>query len=85
MSENYVVENLFGGNDFFEIPEYQRAYSWETPQWEQFIDDLKNVKEKYYLGHFLFEEGTDRLLVIDGQQRLTYNTSHIIKSIICNF
>ena len=71
MSENYVVENLIGGNDFFEIPEYQRAYSWEMPQWEQFIDDLKNVKEKYYLGHFLFEEGTDRLLVIDGQQRIT--------------
>ena len=22
MSENYVVENLIGGNDFFEIPEY---------------------------------------------------------------
>ena len=71
MSENYVVENLIGGNDFFEIPEYQRAYSWEESQWEQFIDDLKNVKEKYYLGHFLFEEGADRLLVIDGQQRIT--------------
>ena len=71
MSENYVVENLIGGNDFFEIPEYQRAYSWEMPQWKQFIDDLKNVKEKYYLGHFLFEEGNDRLLVIDGQQRIT--------------
>ena len=55
MSENYVVENLIGENDFFEIPEYQRAYSWEMPQWEQFIDDLKNVQEKYYLGHFLFE------------------------------
>ena len=71
MSENYVVKNLIGGNDFFEIPEYQRAYSWEMPQWEQFIDDLKNVKEKYYLGHFLFEESADRLLVIDGQQRIT--------------
>ena len=71
MSENYVVENLIGGNNFFEIPEYQRAYSWEESQWAQFIDDLKNVQEKYYLGHFLFEEGADRLLVIDGQQRLT--------------
>ena len=71
MSENYVVENLINGNNFFEIPEYQRAYSWEESQWAQFIDDLKNVQEKYYLGHFLFEEGADRLLVIDGQQRLT--------------
>ena len=40
MSENYVVENLIGGNNFFEIPEYQRAYSWEEAQWAQFIDDM---------------------------------------------
>ena len=70
MSENYIVGKWFR-SEFFEIPEYQRAYSWEEHQWKQFLDDLKNVKEKYYLGHFLFEEGNDRLLVIDGQQRIT--------------
>ena len=53
MSENDTLEKLIYGGTF-EIPEYQRAYSWEKPQWEQFIDDLKNVQEKYYLGHFLF-------------------------------
>ena len=58
------------------VPSYQRAYSWEKPQWQQLIDDLKDSEGNYYLGHFLFEhpEGekdADRLLVIDGQQRLT--------------
>ena len=70
MSENDTLEKLIYRGTF-EIPEYQRAYSWEKPQWEQFIDDLKNVQEKYYLGHFLFEDGEDCYQVIDGQQRLT--------------
>lgn len=70
MSENDTLEKLIYGGSF-EIPEYQRAYSWEKPQWEQFIEDLQNVQEKYYLGHFLFEDGEDCYQVIDGQQRLT--------------
>ena len=70
MSENYTLEKLIYGGTF-EIPEYQRAYSWEKPQWEQFVEDLQNVQEKYYLGHFLFEDGEDCYQVIDGQQRLT--------------
>ena len=58
------------------VPSYQRAYSWEKAQWQQLIDDLKESEGNYYLGHFLFEhpEGetdSDKLLVIDGQQRLT--------------
>ena len=58
------------------VPSYQRAYSWEKTQWQQLIDDLKDSEGNYYLGHFLFEhpedeKDPDKLLVIDGQQRLT--------------
>ena len=56
------------------VPSYQRPYSWEKNQWQPLIDDLKDSEGDYYLGHFLFEhpeKDTDRLLVIDGQQRLT--------------
>lgn len=57
----------------YEIPSYQRAYSWEDEQLIQFLDDLREAQSQYYLGHFLFEKGDDdgRLLVVDGQQRLT--------------
>lgn len=59
----------------YEIPSYQRAYSWEEPQLEQFIQDLKETQSQYYLGHFIFEnpEAADisTLHVVDGQQRLT--------------
>ena len=73
MSKNdETLSRLFGDESIhFEIPEYQRAYSWEKEEWSQFIQDLKDATYGYYLGHFLFETDNDRLLVIDGQQRLT--------------
>ena len=66
------------------VPNYQRAYSWETDltdksqkQVNTFLTDLQNyVNSKssspYYLGHFLLEErNTYEYGLIDGQQRLT--------------
>ena len=67
------VKALFYRDVRYVIPSYQRAYSWEGQQREQFIEDLRDVSDKYYLGHFLFEK-TDNgsvLCLIDGQQRLT--------------
>ena len=73
--EHNTIGKLFNWkNRVFEIPSYQRAYSWEEKQISQFIEDLKNADIQYYLGHFLFEkkENNDNiLLIIDGQQRLT--------------
>ena len=68
-----TINKLFDSkNRKFEIPSYQRAFSWEEKQINQFIEDLKNAKNLYYLGHFLFEEKEENtLFVIDGQQRLT--------------
>lgn len=70
MSEYLTIQRMFKANKF-EIPSYQRAYSWETPQLKQFVADLLEAREKYYMGHFLFESSGDTLLVIDGQQRIT--------------
>ena len=70
MSEYLTIQRMFKANKF-EIPSYQRAYSWETPQLKQFVADLLEAREKYYMGHFLFENSGDTLLVIDGQQRIT--------------
>lgn len=70
-----TISKLFDSkNRRVEIPSYQRAYSWEGKQINQFLEDLRNADSHYYLGHFLFEvkEGEENtLLVIDGQQRLT--------------
>lgn len=60
-------------NVSYVIPSYQRAYSWEKQQREQFIEDIRDVTDTYYLGHFLFEtpEDDSKMYLIDGQQRLT--------------
>lgn len=71
--ESLTIQKLFDAkNRQFEIPAYQRSYSWESKQINQFIEDLKNASSQYYLGHFLFESSSNNtLLIIDGQQRLT--------------
>lgn len=67
------------------VPDYQRAYSWDTSskdtttknQVNTFLADLEdylksNVQTPYYFGHFLYEKiGNSEFAIIDGQQRLT--------------
>ncbi len=71
--EDINIQSLFSTASQFVIPSYQRAYSWGANQREQFIQDLRDAVDRYYLGHFLFEkaEGNEGISLIDGQQRLT--------------
>jgi uncharacterized protein with ParB-like and HNH nuclease domain/predicted transport protein len=71
------------GTKQFIIPIYQRTYSWTIPECQQLWDDIKHAAENDSVtGHFVgsvvyIEKGlyqissVPRLLVIDGQQRLT--------------
>ena len=65
------------------IPRYQREYSWELEQLEEFWNDIKGqilfedsvyITQDYFIGSLVLvgddEKGTD-FLVVDGQQRLT--------------
>ena len=71
------VIDLFEKFDYIKVPDYQRAYSWDDTQIEQFLLDIKEYLDKdinYYIGHFLFEKNKDNEkigYIIDGQQRLT--------------
>ncbi|MDX9988049.1 DUF262 domain-containing HNH endonuclease family protein [Thiothrix unzii] len=61
---------------FFEIPVYQRAYSWEKKDWTTFLNDLIEQTEgnnNYFFGNILLETITrnKKYEVIDGQQRIT--------------
>lgn len=56
------------------VPDYQRAFTWEQKQIDQFIQDLvtyKNSIGEYYFGHFIAEEVNGGWDIVDGQQRLT--------------
>ena len=78
-----TVEAVFTGPDsYYQIPDYQRPYSWKTEQVEQLWDDLyaafQSNDESYFLGPLVLAKPRgpaattdDRLEVVDGQQRLT--------------
>jgi len=75
--------SVIKGPKQFVIPIYQRTYSWHQAQCEQLFSDIIRVsKSENIHGHFVgsvvyFQESihtvsdVPRLLVIDGQQRLT--------------
>src|SRR5664280_1211896 len=84
MEASTTIKQMIAGNKIF-VPNYQRAYSWETEtdknkskkQVNVFLSDLEDYNKSsihtpYYFGHFLFEEKQSNVFgVIDGQQRLT--------------
>ncbi|PSO48633.1 MAG: DUF262 domain-containing protein [Cyanobacteria bacterium SW_9_44_58] len=76
------LRNLLEGTKQFQIPLFQRPYSWNKENWQALWEDLlsiykKEVEGSYFLGPIVTEsrhgtaEGISPFTVIDGQQRLT--------------
>jgi len=59
-------------NSTFEVPPYQREYSWESDEVSEFWEDLKNAlfEESYFLGLVILTDEGKRKQVVDGQQRI---------------
>nr|WP_314835125.1 DUF262 domain-containing protein [uncultured Flavobacterium sp.] len=75
-----LVEIFNNGSNCFEIPNYQRAYSWETTQRDDLMEDLENIltlkNYKHFTGTIVAQEkenkeGFINYDIVDGQQRLT--------------
>ena len=75
----YPVSQVFDPDSkvIFEIPKYQREYTWGTREWEALFDDLVENDDGYFLGSIIcINTATDsinapKFEVVDGQQRLT--------------
>lgn len=75
----YPVSQVFDPDSkvIFEIPKYQREYTWGTREWEALFDDLIENDDGYFLGSIIcINSATDsinapKFEVVDGQQRLT--------------
>ena len=66
---------LTDSDSFYEVPDYQRPYSWDKDNISDLIDDLtiaytEKKDEKYFCGSLVLLNNI-RYDVIDGQQRLT--------------
>ena len=80
-----TIRDLLGSKRQFIIPRFQREYSWDKKNYQEFLDDMignliinngKISSSQYFLGTMLFignfTEGTEQeIQVVDGQQRLT--------------
>ncbi len=77
-----TINDIFNQNKVLEIPFFQRAYVWNTDQWDRFLQDMEMVStnnKPYFLGSVILKQQLtqstqsvgDRRTVIDGQQRLT--------------
>lgn len=89
-----TIKALLKSGRQFMIPRFQRDYSWEKKNCEEFLDDiLKGLECKegkletssYFLGTMLFignfdEKSSKEIQVVDGQQRIT--TITILFSVI---
>ncbi|MEH2143861.1 DUF262 domain-containing protein [Nostoc sp.] len=76
------LRNLLEGGKQFQIPLFQRPYSWKEENWETLWEDLMSLynddeKGFYFLGPIVTQaelgtaDGISRYIVIDGQQRFT--------------
>lgn len=73
MNELKSVLELFQMGDFM-VPDYQRGYSWENEQLEDFFQDLNNIKSNnHYMGWLTLKNintPNNTYEIIDGQQRI---------------
>lgn len=64
-------------SDNFEIPEYQRGYSWDIPQCDKLWQDIdsfisSNASDPYFFGTIIVDcSEPNKFSLIDGQQRTT--------------
>ncbi len=78
--KDFTIGQLFGSQDQYLIPIYQRNYEWEDKQIIQLIEDIcdyyiEEENKQYYIGTLVVDLRQDKNGIfyetIDGQQRLT--------------
>ncbi|WP_081712881.1 DUF262 domain-containing protein [Burkholderia sp. AU4i] len=82
-AETRSVNEIFSPNKKYIVPRFQREYSWQTEEVEEFWDDVvqqiklapgKKIRnEEYFIGCIVLvgEDSRPEYLIVDGQQRLT--------------
>lgn len=81
-AQGKTVMSLINSHRTFSIPRFQRDFSWDKHNYDEFYRDILNQLsftnneievEKYFLGNMIFLGSKDEKIVevIDGQQRLT--------------
>ncbi len=76
-TSNQTLRQVFGNGLTYQVPRFQRDYSWEQDQWDDLWQDAREVLSAsgdpaHYMGYLVLQTRDNRSFdIIDGQQRLT--------------
>lgn len=81
------LRTLLANGKRYEVPPYQRDYSWKQEHWEDLWFDVLELEQsgrQHYMGALVLEEErADDFRVIDGQQRLATLSVLVVGALHC--
>lgn len=83
-----TYRQLMGNGLRYEIPKFQRDYTWDIEQWDDLWHDInvlrKNEESDHYMGYLVLQSSDNKnFYIIDGQQRLTTLSIIILTILKC--
>lgn len=87
-TSNKTYRQLMGNGLRYEIPKFQRDYTWELEQWDDLWQDIKSLlideNNEHYMGYLVLQTSNNKeFQIIDGQQRLTTMSLLILSTLKC--
>jgi uncharacterized protein with ParB-like and HNH nuclease domain len=87
-TSNKTYRQLMGNGIRYEVPKFQRDYTWEAEQWDDLWQDIKallsNEDNEHYMGYLVLQTSNNKeFQIIDGQQRLTTMSLLILATLKC--
>jgi len=76
-TDNKSFRQLIGNGLIYQVPPFQRDYSWSEEQWKDLWADIcealeGNAVEHHYMGYLVLKSQDSKTFdIIDGQQRIT--------------
>ena len=76
-TKNEPFRQVIGNGLKYNVPRFQRDYSWTEEQWYDLYQDISALSESekktpHYMGYLVFQSSDNKnFTIIDGQQRLT--------------
>lgn len=84
---NSTFRQLMGNGLTYEVPPFQRDYSWTADEWDDLWQDIiglfeENPEPAHYMGYLVLQTADNKQFgVIDGQQRITTLSIMILAAI----
>lgn len=86
-TSNKTYRQLMGNGLRYEIPKFQRDYTWEAEQWDDLWQDIRALitnEDEHYMGYLVLQTSNNKeFQIIDGQQRLTTMSLLILATLKC--